>query len=152
MIMNFWTTPEVLNLLKQLLATGKSASLIAVEMAKELQHPISRNAVIGAIHRYCQDEVKPKFVVRKKQQPRPKSPPPLPPTPPKTPPMKITTQTELLKLSRSMCHWPIGDPREKDFCFCGKPTAKYPYCTHHRNIAHHRKSPPGLATGGQVVD
>ena len=30
------------------------------------------------------------------------------------------------------CRWPIGDPRQKDFHFCGKPQVEgHPYCEFH---------------------
>ncbi len=30
------------------------------------------------------------------------------------------------------CRWPIGDPAEPDFCFCGAPAeGKRPYCSAH---------------------
>jgi len=35
------------------------------------------------------------------------------------------------------CQWPIGDPQEKDFHFCGtKPLDGKPYCENHCNIAY----------------
>ena len=35
------------------------------------------------------------------------------------------------------CQWPIGDPQEKDFRFCGdKSMEGKPYCENHCNIAY----------------
>lgn len=35
------------------------------------------------------------------------------------------------------CHWPIGDPQEKGFCYCAAPVVKLgPYCHHHARIAY----------------
>ena len=35
------------------------------------------------------------------------------------------------------CQWPIGDPQEKDFTFCGdKSMEGKPYCENHCNIAY----------------
>lgn len=43
----------------------------------------------------------------------------------------------LLKLTSKTCKWPIGDPQEKDFCFCGhKPREKSPYCEYHARAAY----------------
>lgn len=35
---------------------------------------------------------------------------------------------------RGHCHWPVGDPRSKDFFYCGADTAAR-YCTFHANGA-----------------
>lgn len=42
------------------------------------------------------------------------------------------------ELERTNCHWPIGDPREPDFFFCGaiKADDGLPYCPHHAAIAY----------------
>lgn len=37
------------------------------------------------------------------------------------------------------CRWPCGDPRDKEFKFCGCPVEKGSYCTHHREIAYQCK-------------
>ncbi len=40
-------------------------------------------------------------------------------------------------LKSSMCHWPIGDPRDGDFHFCGDPSEQgRPYCVQHNDKAH----------------
>jgi len=37
----------------------------------------------------------------------------------------------------SSCQWPIGDPQEKDFHFCGSdPMEGKPYCETHCNVAY----------------
>jgi GcrA cell cycle regulator len=42
----------------------------------------------------------------------------------------------LLDLTDKMCRWPIGDPKEDDFHFCGRPIkAGSPYCEHHAAVA-----------------
>ena len=36
-----------------------------------------------------------------------------------------------------MCRWPIGDPGEPDFHFCGrKKFGSLPYCEHHVRMAY----------------
>jgi len=38
----------------------------------------------------------------------------------------------ILTLKESMCKWPIGDPADDDFHFCGRKTnGSSPYCEHH---------------------
>lgn len=40
-----------------------------------------------------------------------------------------------------MCQWPIVNPRDPGFHFCGKPAAAdRPYCDHHCAMAYRRKS------------
>lgn len=39
------------------------------------------------------------------------------------------------------CSWPVGDPKQPGFHFCGDAAeAGRPYCAHHCGIAYHRKS------------
>jgi GcrA cell cycle regulator len=43
----------------------------------------------------------------------------------------------ILTLKESMCRWPIGDPTEEDFHFCGrKKEGSVPYCEHHARMAY----------------
>lgn len=42
----------------------------------------------------------------------------------------------LLELTDKMCRWPIGDPKDDDFHFCGRASrAGTPYCDHHASVA-----------------
>ncbi|MBL8689604.1 MAG: hypothetical protein JNL04_10915 [Rhodospirillaceae bacterium] len=51
-------------------------------------------------------------------------------------PLKAATQS-LIDLGRACCAWPIGDPRNADFRFCGTPTDdRGPYCIEHRQKAY----------------
>ncbi len=44
-------------------------------------------------------------------------------------------------LNERMCQWPIGNPRDADFHFCGAvATPDRPYCEDHCAIAYRRKS------------
>jgi GcrA cell cycle regulator len=50
----------------------------------------------------------------------------------------------LLELSDGTCRWPVGDPGEADFLFCGAaPFKPYPYCVGHCLIAY--RPDPGEA-------
>ena len=43
----------------------------------------------------------------------------------------------LLELTEHSCRWPIGDPGDADFFFCGGPTTtSLPYCSHHCRVAY----------------
>ena len=48
----------------------------------------------------------------------------------------LTTAEKLCALPVGACHWPYNDPRDRDFRFCGKPTAKGSYCERHALQAH----------------
>lgn len=60
-------------------------------------------------------------------------------------------QVKLVDLKESMCHWPIGDPMEEGFHFCGRRKSfGVPYCEHHAAIAYNpiaRKRPDSLKAG-----
>src|SRR3972149_8399488 len=44
----------------------------------------------------------------------------------------LNERASILTLKESMCRWPIGDPGEPEFHFCGRKTcAPLPYCEHH---------------------
>lgn len=45
-------------------------------------------------------------------------------------------------LSDSICRFPMGDPAEKGFRFCGakKPMDDLPYCNHHNQLSHQRST------------
>jgi GcrA cell cycle regulator len=39
------------------------------------------------------------------------------------------------------CSWPVGDPKQPGFHFCGEPAEPgRPYCANHCHVAYHRKS------------
>jgi len=41
------------------------------------------------------------------------------------------------KLKGNMCRWPIGDPKDDDFHFCGSPSElDRSYCEEHTEMAH----------------
>ncbi len=43
----------------------------------------------------------------------------------------------LLELTGKTCKWPIGDPKEKGFHFCGDPiTDGYSYCLPHAVVGY----------------
>ena len=76
---------------------------------------ITKNAVIGKAHRLG-------LPYRR------------PPAPPKEKPANVLTM-ETLK--PGMCSWPIGEPGDEGFRFCGEPVAVgKPYCAAHCAVAY----------------
>lgn len=143
-----WTDERVA-LLKRLWGEGKTAAEIA-----KLIGGVTRNAVIGKAHRLkLSGRVSPiqengeisspvARAPRKVSEPRAK---------------KVTTRdiiapvimpkieedfcvgagVQLVELREGMCRWPVGDPKEEGFKFCGGKSAEgVPYCDHHCRIAY----------------
>lgn len=56
------------------------------------------------------------------------------------PKTKLKTKEDLIgltDLTMHSCRWPIGDPKDKDFHFCGKEAiAGKPYCGEHVMVAY----------------
>ncbi len=153
--MQTWTDDRV-ELLKKLWADGLSASQIAGELGG-----ITRNAVIGKVHRLgLSGRAKaPSSSVPRQRKPRAPSmfraPRPmmrgntaLAQMPsydydPEPEPelieniIPIGQRCTLLELDTEKCHWPIGDPGQPDFFFCGgKTNAGTPYCGYHGRVAY----------------
>ena len=111
-----WTDDKIKQL-KKLWGKGKST----VEIAKELG--ISKNSVIGKVHRL-------NLVAR---------PSPIKKVAPvvQKPVKKAAGKCGLMDLKTSTCRWPIGEPTDEDFHFCGKQTVMgKPYCPDHCQIAY----------------
>src|SRR5574344_686834 len=48
---------------------------------------------------------------------------------------------KLMQLDSHTCRWPLGDPRDDDFCFCGKKVrAGQTYCDEHSQMAYVKAS------------
>lgn len=136
-----WTDERVA-LLKKLWGEGKTAA----EIAKELGG-VTRNAVIGKAHRLkLSSRVSPiqqntKKVAPKKTEEAASSP--------KKQPVKREKKYEpaidfsnhegvtMDELKERMCRWPMGDPRDADFRFCGcQRLSGIPYCAEHAKVAY----------------
>ena len=49
----------------------------------------------------------------------------------------LNERASIMTLKEAMCRWPIGDPGEPEFHFCGRKTcASLPYCEHHARMAY----------------
>ena len=143
-----WTDERV-EQLKALWGQGSSASQIA-----KILGGVTRNAVIGKAHRLglsgSAKPAQPRPERREREAtetPRhrspstsePRSTPRLvvPPTPPAPLMEELVVPPEnervsLLKLNEKMCKWPIGNPGDATFRFCGRSSHPgLPYCAEH---------------------
>lgn len=129
-----WTDERV-TLLKKLWGEGRTAA----EIARSLGGGFTRNAVIGKAHRLklssrispvsSAPKVKPANTQRV-HAPKVKTAPPLP--------VKIDVKRiKFIDLKERMCRWPLGDPQEPDFAFCGCAAVPgLPYCADHTRMAY----------------
>ncbi|MEG6508551.1 GcrA family cell cycle regulator [Methyloligella sp. 2.7D] len=151
---------ERVELLKKLWADGLSASQIAGRLGG-----VTRNAVIGKVHRLglsgratTSRSSAPR--VRRTHTPRPQRQPQVVYATRGATALKPSFEEEeevqvapapaveelviplheratILDLKENMCRWPIGDPGEEGFHFCGrKSPVGVPYCEHHARMAY----------------
>ena len=154
-----WTDERV-ETLKKLWMEGLSAS----QIAGELGEGVTRNAVIGKVHRLGLSgraaPSQPQRTVFKAPRPaRPAvvAPPVRRPEQPSAPQAPIYLREEtpgsatVLTLGAHMCKWPIGDPSTDGFSFCGRRTGAGqdgPYCNEHSRVAYQPSAQRKSATGG----
>lgn len=147
---NFWTDEKVAELTK-LHAKGLSMG----QIFRLLRAP-SRSAVIGKVHRLGLSG--PRYTARPKPD-RPASraqrkfigsvvrtitarehPPPATPQVPyrdTETPADVEGLVSFEHLAPHHCRWPVGDPKQPDFGFCGKTKVPgLPYCTAHAQRAY----------------
>ena len=141
---------------------GKSATEIARQCATTLNIKVSRNSVIGIIHRMGAQG-------RERAAPAAKSRANGssirrtrsaaiyngdPKTSPLAKKLAVSTANAAARLTRPaalvegpglatvisleahMCKWPIGDPASEDFSFCGRKRADGSYCVEHARVAY----------------
>jgi GcrA cell cycle regulator len=156
-----WTDERV-EQLRQLWLDGKSASQIAATLA----NGITRNAVIGKVHRLglsgrvkapTQNAPRPRIASKPAPQrpmatQRPQGPrthganalayAPRAETRPIERPVEevvipMSERVTIMELKEAMCRWPMGDPATPDFRYCGgKSPIGVPYCTYHSRVAY----------------
>ncbi|MFC5342920.1 GcrA family cell cycle regulator (plasmid) [Brevundimonas staleyi] len=144
-----WTEDRV-DSLKKLWIDGLSAS----QIARQLGGGVTRNAVIGKVHRLGltgrAEPSRPRRAAPMPPRPgrvaqaRPRtSPPPRPVPPPPArpaaarfdPALALDGTATAATLGAHMCKWPIGDPGSDAFRFCGRPAPnRDPYCPEHRRV------------------
>lgn len=156
-----WTDERV-ELLRKLWLDGLSASQIASELA----NGITRNAVIGKVHRLGLSG-RAKAPTQSAPRPRPQSKPVRSPAPRQHAPMvrgnlayalaprmmeappqpkamleevviPMSARVSIMELRESTCRWPLGDPSTPDFGYCGgeSPVGGGPYCQYHARVAY----------------
>ncbi len=144
-----WTDDAVETLIRLWRQGDISAAMIARRLG------VTRNAVLGKIHR---------LGLAQPRRPRPAAvaPPPRPAKPrpalsarraPASAPVRTSPQTRaeigpglvarLEDLSTRACHWPLGDPQAADFTFCGRQAETGPYCPAHAGVAYRGRGVDG---------
>ncbi|WP_372784842.1 GcrA family cell cycle regulator [Phenylobacterium sp.] len=156
MSLSIWT-PERVAILERLWTDGLSASEIAARFPG-----ITRNAVLGKLHRLGRlGRGRPMAPAKVRKAKPPQQPharrPHHPPTAAKRPPpvaMPIWAgQVARVEALRSWhCRWPIGDPHEPGFAFCGRRVAARPYCGDHRAVAYQPASTATRGVGAKARD
>ena len=130
-----WTY-ERIEKLKQLWEEGLTASRIAIELGE-----VTRNAVIGKAHRLglagrmaSKSKNNGISIIRKKRINLSKSQKVIDISPIIDEPMNPTS---FENIKDGLCRWPLGDPGEMDFKFCGRNTNEgFVYCSAHYKQAY----------------
>jgi GcrA cell cycle regulator len=154
-----WTEERV-ELLRKLWQEGLSASRIAGELGG-----VSRNAVIGKVHRLgLSGRGQPSSSIKRQRKPRLAQGAAAPRRPRRplsignnalkaeampeaerrqeTVVVPIAKRLTIEKLTERTCKWPIGDPGDEDFHFCGHDSLEgLPYCQYHARVAYHVPDP-----------
>jgi GcrA cell cycle regulator len=156
-----WTDDRV-GALKKLWLEGQSAS----QIAKQLGGGVTRNAVIGKVHRLgLSGRAAPSQPARtaattfRTTRPRPAAPaaaaptaaaqpsaprrleavqpkPAQPAAPVPAPIPDLPGTATVMTLGAHMCKWPIGDPSSREFSFCGRRASEGVYCVEHARVAY----------------
>lgn len=131
-----WTDERV-ETLSNLWREGYTARQIAEKLGGE----VTRNAVIGKANRLGLSKPSKSSVSR--QQRRQQRDVPV---------QKLEApkgqRATIFTLTASTCRWPIGDPGDTDFHFCGaKCSAGNPYCDYHAAMAYQAPQPRSSRRG-----
>lgn len=139
-----WTDTRI-ETLKKLWADGLSASQVAAELGG-----VTRSAVIGKVHRLGLARRAPTPRAPIQRRPRVGRRPALKqqvatPAPELVPvidaDIPVEQRRSLLQLDDRTCRWPVGDPQEPTFFFCGaRPLTTSCYCAYHDRVSTNRVS------------
>jgi len=149
MLIATWTRERV-----EQLQAHISAGLTCSQIANQIG--VSRNAVIGKNHRLGIGPGRPAAAPRQRASGEPGPGTPRTRLRPRrmrhTPfaqalfaeaaeatlvPVDSSLRCSLLELAHDQCRWPINDPRDRDFAFCGNASiAGFSYCTVHTRMAY----------------
>ncbi len=144
-------TDEAVEELKKMWDKGMTTG----QIAKALN--VTKNSIIGKVHRLCltarpspikksnnstteKKISKPQKVEKATKQNCKTVKEPTTPTVSETKaptPTVEETNIPLVKLDNHTCRWPMGDPKDEDFCFCGKRIRTgQTYCEEHAAVAY----------------
>jgi len=137
-----WTDDRV-ETLSKLWQEGASAS----QIARDLGGGITRNAVIGKVHRLGLTGRTAPHVPgagradqrREREGRRPRRVAPFRLVAPAQRPHAVLPERGLASIAsvrRGQCRWPIGEPHDEDFCLCGRPSVRGAYCAAHGAVAY----------------
>ena len=142
-----WTA-ERIEQLRHCVGSGLTCSQIAAEIG------VTRNAVIGKIHRLGLSPARPAGAPARSCPPRVRHPRISPHSRllrligaeapgiatdaiTELAPIESAQRCSLLEIAQDKCHWPIGDPHAADFAFCGNETVTgFSYCAGHARMAY----------------
>jgi GcrA cell cycle regulator len=147
MSMETWTA-ERIEQLRHCIASGLTCSQTAAEIG------VTRNAVIGKIHRLGLSPARPAGASARSCPPRARHPRISPSSRllrligasapgiasdavAEPAPVDSAQRCSLLEIAQDKCHWPIGDPHAADFAFCGNAAVTgFSYCAGHARMAY----------------
>ena len=152
-----WTDERV-ELLKKLWQDGLSASQIAGELGG-----VTRNAVIGKVHRLgLSGRGQPTSSIKRQRRTHPSGIRRVRVAsvgnlalkshldvladadyqPRRNVVVPIARKLSIFQLNEHTCKWPIGDPGQEDFHFCGNDSLEtLPYCEYHAGVAYQAPEP-----------
>jgi GcrA cell cycle regulator len=151
-----WTDERV-ELLKKLWQDGLSASQIAAELGG-----VTRNAVIGKVHRLgLSGRGQPTSSIKRQRRThstgmrrvrqmitvgnlalKPDQLPDVDMRPRRNVVVPIPLRLSIFQLTEKTCKWPLGDPGQEDFHFCGHDSLEnLPYCEYHAGVAYQAPEP-----------
>lgn len=137
-------TDESVERLRQMWSEGLTAN----EIAKKLG--VTKNAIVGKVHRLCLT-ARPSPIKSKENEARTETIAQTGTNIPLSQDLfensesaakvvsanKKVENIKLVDLDSHTCRWPIGDPRDEDFCFCGKKVRiGQTYCDEHSQMAY----------------
>lgn len=136
-----WTDDRV-GRLKTLWLEGRSAA----QIARDLDHGLTRSAVLGKVHRLGLVRGRPAAPASARiaaSPPARRAPPTPSRAPTGTPPLDRRPvgapshgTATILSVRRFECRWPYGDPGDPGFALCGRKVARGAFCAAHAGIGY----------------
>lgn len=140
-----WTEARI-EMLKELSPTGLSAAQVAKAINTKLGGAFSRSAIIGKRNRLGLSMPRPVSAPKRAAKTEPRKTVAQAPKPIAGPPVRARPLrperpqgpglATVMSVGAGMCRWPIGDPRDPAFTFCGHRVERGSYCAGHTAIAY----------------